>query len=101
MNIKVLILAIVLTIITTLVFIAKPYDKILKPINTDIGKLEIINYIPENNDLKIISNANSFDLKEALKKTYSEDKSHIKIITTIIVFHTKTNWSTTNTRIFL
>ncbi len=80
MNIKVLILAIALTILTTLIFIAKPYEKILKPINTDIGKLEIVNYIPEHNDLKIISNANSFDLKEALKKNYSQDNSHIEII---------------------
>ena len=78
MNIK--ILAIALTIVTTLIFISKPYEKILKPINADIGKLEIVKYIPENNDLKIISNANSFDLKEALKKNYSQDNSHIEII---------------------
>ena len=80
MNIKVLLLAIFLTILTTLIFISKPYEKILKPINADIGKLEIVKYIPENNDLKIISNANSFDLKEALKKNYSQDNSHIEII---------------------
>ena len=76
MNIK--ILAIALTIVTTLIFISKPYEKILKPINADIGKLEIVKYIPENNDLKIISNANSFDLKEGLKKNYSQDNSHIE-----------------------
>ena len=72
MNIKLLIASIALTILIAIFFLNKPYDENIKSHNTDITELKIVNYIPEDNDFTIISNASITDFKEELNRNISD-----------------------------
>ena len=76
MNIKILLIAIIFTIFTTLFFVMKPHSNNGGLPDTNITTLEIMKYRQDNNDLTLISNLNGLEINNNLRTYFYEQNNN-------------------------